>query len=83
MGQLLYVLSDYIRFAMQKATYDTLEDESVAGKIAVCDGVLAFGNNHEDCKQHLQAALEGWLVVRLSLGHTLPVINGINLNNVR
>jgi predicted RNase H-like HicB family nuclease len=83
MEQLLFILSDYIRFAMQKAEYETLEDESIAGKITVCDGVHAFGNNHEDCKHHLQAALEGWLVVRLTLGHTLPIINGINLNNVR
>jgi predicted RNase H-like HicB family nuclease len=83
MAQLLLVLSDYIRFAMRKAEYKTLEDNSIAGKIAVCEGVIAFGAHQEDCKQHLQAALEGWLVVRLTLGHTLPVINGINLNNVR
>ena len=37
----------------------------------------------ETCREELQDALEGWIILGLRLGHTLPVLNGIDLNSIK
>ena len=75
-----YILSDYIDRAMAQAEYDKLEDDSFAGRIAVCKGVLAFGSTLKECEDELRSTLEDWILVGLKLGHQLPVVGGIDLN---
>ena len=75
-----YILSDYIDRAMAQAEYDKLEDNSFAGRIAPCKGVLAFGATLKECEDELRSTLEGWILVGLKLGHSLPVVDGIDLN---
>ncbi len=74
------ILSDYLEYAMAVAAYDKLEDGSFAGRIPPCKGVLAFGTTLEECEGLLRSTLEDWLLLGLRLGHTLPVLSGINLN---
>ena len=75
-----YILSDYIERAMAQAEYDKLEDNSFAGRIAACKGVLAFGSTLKECEDELHSTLEDWILVGLKLGHPLPVVGGIDLN---
>ncbi len=75
-----YILSDYIDRAMAQAEYDKLEDNSFAGRIAACKGVLALGATLKECEDELRSTLEEWILVGLKLGHTLPVVAGIDLN---
>lgn len=75
-----FTLSDYIDSAMALAEYDKLEDNSFAGRIPKCKGVLAFASTLKECEDELRSTLEDWIVVGLKLGHRLPVINAINLN---
>jgi predicted RNase H-like HicB family nuclease len=75
-----YILSEYLERAMAQAEYDKLEDASFSGRIASCTGVLAFGTTLKECEDELRSALEDWLLLGLKLGHTLPVIDGIDLN---
>lgn len=75
-----YALSDYIHHAMQSAKYTRLEDGCIAGVVPDCKGVTAFGGSIKNCRQELQATLEAWILIGLKLGHTLPIIHGINLN---
>jgi predicted RNase H-like HicB family nuclease len=75
-----YILSDYIDRAMGQAEYDKLEDNSFAGRITSCKGVLAFGATLKECEEELRSTLEDWLLVGLKLGHSLPVVDGIDLN---
>ena len=75
-----YVLTDYIDRAMSQAVYEKLEDESYAGRIPSCLGVLAFGETLRQCEEDLRSTLEDWILVGLKLGHSLPVIDGIDLN---
>lgn len=75
-----YILSDYIERAMAQADYDKLEDASFAGRIACCKGVIAFGATLRECEGELRSTLEDWILVGLKLGHSLPVIDGIDLN---
>ena len=74
------MLLEYINEAMAKAIYDKLEDGSFSGKIPQCPGVLAFAETLYKCEQTLRLALEGWLIVKIRHGDTLPIIRKINLN---
>ena len=74
------MLIEYINKAMSKAVYDKLEDGSFSGKIPQCPGVVAFGETLYQCQQELRSSLEGWLIVKIRHGDTLPVIGRINLN---
>ena len=74
------MLIEYINKAMGKAVYDKLEDGSFSGKIPQCPGVVAFGETLYQCQQELRSSLEGWLIVKIRYGDTLPVVGRINLN---
>jgi len=75
-----FILSDYIAQALANAVYDKLEDGTFAGRIPPCKGVVAFGPTLRECEDELRSTLEDWILVGLKLGHTLPVIAGIDLN---
>jgi len=75
-----YALSDYIQEALTISTIEQLEDGSYVGRIPNCQGVIAFGNTFTECQIDLRSTLEDWVLVGLKLGHTLPVIAGIDFN---
>lgn len=75
-----YILSEYLSQAMAQAEYDKLEDHSFSGRIPPCPGVIAFGSSLRACEEELRATLEDWLLLGLKLGHVLPEVGGINLN---
>jgi len=75
-----FVLTDYVEQALSQAIYDKLEDGTFAGRIPLCKGVVAFGATLRECQDELRATLEDWILVGLKLGHSLPVIAGIDLN---
>lgn len=75
-----HILSDYIDRAMAQAEYDKLEDGAFSGRVPSCKGVIAFGASLRECEDELRSTLEDWLLVGLKLGHALPVIDGIDLN---
>ncbi len=77
---LRYILSEYLDQAMPEAVYDKLEDGSFAGRIPSCKGVAAFGGTLRECEEELRSTLEDWTLVGLKLGHSLPVIGSIDLN---
>ncbi|MDO8137812.1 MAG: hypothetical protein Q6354_09240 [Candidatus Brocadiales bacterium] len=65
---------------MAQAVYDKLEDATFAGRIPACKGVVAFGATLRECEDELRSTLEDWILVGLKLGHPLPVVAGIDLN---
>ncbi|MEH1780832.1 MAG: type II toxin-antitoxin system HicB family antitoxin [Nostoc sp.] len=71
------MLTNYIRRAMHKATYELLEDGIFYGEIPECQGVWANAATLEACREDLQDALEGWIILGLRLGHTLPILDSI------
>jgi predicted RNase H-like HicB family nuclease len=75
-----FIISGYIEHAMAQAEYDKLEDGSFSGRIPSCKGVIAFGPTLNECEIELRSTLEDWLLMGFKLGHTLPVIDGIDLN---
>ena len=77
---LRYVLSDYVAQAMAQAVFDKLEDGTFSGRISACQGVIAFAVSLRECEGELQSILEDWILLGLRLGHSLPVLAGIDLN---
>jgi len=75
-----FILSEYISLSMAQATYDKLEDGTFAGRIPACPGVIAFAGTLRLCEEELRSTLEDWLLVGLKMGHPLPVIGNLNLN---
>ena len=74
------MLIDYINKAMSKAQYDKLEDGSFTGRIPQCPGVIAFETTLFECQKELESVLEGWLIVKIRHGDTLPVIDHLDIN---
>ncbi len=76
------IITDYIEKALSLAMYDKLADGTFSGRIPPCKGVVAFGATLRECQQELRSTLEDWVLLGLKLGHTLPLINGIDLNRM-
>ena len=74
------MLTQYIAVAMKQATYELLEDNTYYGEIPACEGVWSNQATLEECREELQSALEGWIILGLQLGHFLPILDGIDLN---
>lgn len=75
-----FVLSEYLEGALEQAEYDKLPDSTFAGRIPACCGVVAFAPTLRKCERELRSTLEDWLLLGLKLGHSLPVVRDIDLN---
>ncbi|MUG93984.1 type II toxin-antitoxin system HicB family antitoxin [Scytonema sp. UIC 10036] len=75
-----FILSDYVEKALAQAVYDKLEDGSFAGRIPSCTGVIAFSPTLRECESELRSTLEDWILLGFKLGHFLPIIDNIDLN---
>ena len=73
------MLTSYIQAAMRRATYEILSDGAYYGEIPGFQGVYANAQTLDECRSELQEVLEGWIILGLRLGHTLPVVDGIDL----
>lgn len=73
------MLTEYIRAAMRLAKYEILSDGTFYGEIPGFQGVYANEETLEACREQLQEVLEGWIILGLRPGHTLPTVNGIEL----
>ncbi len=74
------MLTQFIYAAMRQARYEILSDDSYYGEIPGFAGVYANAPTLEACREQLQEVLEGWIVLGLRLGHTLPEAGGIRLD---
>ena len=75
----------FIQAAMRRAHYDIIDQpgDPYYGEIPGFDGVVACGATLEECRANLEDALDAWLILGLQLGHTIPEIDGVKLENLR
>ena len=74
------MISEYIRHAMRHAKYEIIKDEEpYYGEIEGLQGVLATGKTLEECRDKLAEVLEGWILVRISRGLSVPPIDGVKI----
>jgi len=75
------MLAEYIKAAIQQATYKILDGgEGYLGEIPGFPGLWANAPTLEACQVELEEALEEWILLGLKLGHTLPEIEGVALD---
>ena len=69
------MIQEYIEAALQHAHYEIIKDEQpYYGEVPELPGVWATGKSLEECRQSLAEVVDGWVVVRLSRGLTIPPI---------
>jgi predicted RNase H-like HicB family nuclease len=77
------MLASYIEQAMEKAVYEIMESEGTYwGEIPGLQGVWARHATLEGCRRELREALSDWIALRLRLGLPVPVVAGIDLNQL-
>ncbi|MBI4672875.1 MAG: type II toxin-antitoxin system HicB family antitoxin [Chloroflexi bacterium] len=74
------MLTDYIRAAMKHAKYEIIDDGTFFATIPGLDGLWANAPTLEECREELQSTLEDWILVGVRRGHTIPIVDGIDLN---
>ena len=70
------MFSEYIRAALSRAKYDSLEDGSYMATVAGLPGVIATGETIENCRDDLIEVIEEWVAIRLQRGFAIPAIDG-------
>ena len=69
---ILAMFAEYIKAAMDKATYEIIDDpEPFYGEIPELRGVWATGKTLEACRDSLMSALEDWIAFRLRTGRSI------------
>ena len=77
------MFASYIDQAMELARYEIIEDEGTYwGEIPGLQGVWARYRTLEGCRRELREALSDWIALRLRLGLTIPILAGIDLNQI-
>jgi len=75
------MLRDYIKAAMKSATYEIIEDDSTFfGHVPEIEGAWGNADTLEECRDDLESAIEGWLLVSFQQKLPVPIIDGIDLN---
>ena len=74
------MLTETIRAALRRAHYELLDDGTFYAEIPGLPGVLANAETLEACREELREVLEGWIVLGLRMGHSLPEVDGISLD---
>jgi predicted RNase H-like HicB family nuclease len=73
------VLTRYIREAMRRARYKTLDDDTCFGQIPGLQGVWANERTREECETALQEVLEEWLVLKIRDNDAIPRVGRVSL----
>ncbi len=69
------MILEYINAALEKAKYELIEDdEPYYGEVQGLKGVWATGKNLEECRRNLAESIEGWVIIRLKKGLSIPSI---------
>jgi predicted RNase H-like HicB family nuclease len=67
------MICQYIEAAMQQAHYELIEDEEpYYGEVPLLQGVWATGKSLEECRRNLAEVVEGWILIRLARGLSVP-----------
>jgi len=78
------MLLEYIQEALNRARYKMIEDEEpYYGEVPDLPGVWATGVTLEECRENLRDVVEGWVMVRLQRGLSMPALGGRELVPVK
>lgn len=67
------MIRNYIDAALRQTHYEIIDDEEpYYGSVPGLQGVWASGRTLEECRDCLVDVIEGWVLIRLSRGLTIP-----------
>ena len=74
------MIREYIAAAMNRATYEILPDDGTYyGEVPGFEGAYANAPQLEECRNLLEEVLEEWLLLSISKGFPIPVVDGLEL----
>lgn len=77
------MLARYLDKAMEMAVHEIIEDDRMYwGEIPGLQGLWARHATLGGCQHDLREALSDWVALRLRLGLPIPVVAGIDLNQI-
>ena len=77
------MLAEYLDKAMEQAVYEIIEGEGTYwGEIPGLQGVWARHTTLEGCRRELRESLSDWIALRLCLNLPIPIVAGIDLNQL-
>lgn len=72
------MLLDYLSAALERATYEKIEDEEpYYGEIPEIQGVWSTGKTLEECRRKLMQALEDWIFFSIYRGEPIPPLGKV------
>jgi len=74
------VLTRYIREAMKRARFKTLDDGTCFGEIPGLAGVWANEATVSTCREVLQEVLEEWLIIKIRDNDPIPRLGRVSLS---
>ena len=78
------MLTEYIEEALKRAKYEIINDEEpYYGEIPELKGVWANGKTLEECRKKLKEVIEGWLILSIKKGLSIPELDGITVEDVK
>ena len=70
--------------ALEKAKYEIIkDDEPYYGEVPGLKGVWATGKNLEECRRNLAETIEGWIIIRLKKGLSIPSIGHMKFKELK
>jgi len=67
------MFAEYIQAALERAQYNIIDDEEpYFVTVPELSGVWASGKTIEECRKELMSVIEGWVLLRLRMGRSIP-----------
>ena len=74
------MFAEYIQAALERAQYKVIDDEEpYFATVPELSGVWASGKTIEECRKELMSVIEGWVLLRLRMGRSIPPVGGKNI----
>jgi len=71
-----FIPVDYLKAAMRRVKYEMIDDpHPFYGEIPELPGVWANAATLEACRDELEEVVEGWIILSLQRGYTIPAFN--------
>ncbi len=78
------MLTEYVEEALRRAHYEIIDepDAPYYGEISELDGVWASGGSLEECRSELKDVVEGWILLSIKRGLTLPKLGAYEIKEI-
>ncbi|MBM4049658.1 MAG: type II toxin-antitoxin system HicB family antitoxin [Planctomycetes bacterium] len=78
------MLLEYVQEALERARYELIKDEEpYYGEVPELPGVWATGKTLEECRSNLREVIEGWIIIRLQQGLSVPRLGRRRLDKAK